>query len=749
MRRIGQATWLCLGVLLFGTVAGGCASSISSNRVTPPHDAAGDASAAGPLRFEPNIGQSDPRVTHISRGRNHTLLMTRQGAVLKVRGPEREGVVRVRFVGANRGPQVAARGRLTGVSNYVRGRDSSRWITGVPNFSEVVYRDLYDGVDLKFHASRAGELEFDYLLAPGVDPSQIRLAYSGGGALRLDSSGALVLRAGGGEIRQAPPIVYQMRDGVRRRVSASYVLHEGNEVGFALEGYDRRVGLLIDPVLRYSTYLGGSADEFAIWSDIDGPGNFYVTGVTSSPDFPTTSGSYQPEYRGNDDVFVTKLNPAGTGLVWSTYIGGDSFDVAIGLDVDRAGNVVVTGETGSSDYPTTDGAYQRERRGDTDTFVTKLDSSGSRLLFSTLLGGTATEAGFISFFDARGNVYIEGETSSADYPTTRRAFQTTYGGGTFDGFVTKLNAKGSALDYSTFIGGQGYDGAHDGWLDKHNNFYIDGPTESPDFPTTRRAFQRSLNGPRDAFAAKLNPRGTDVDYSTYLGGSGEEDVTDMTIDRHGNAYVPGPTGSEDFPVTPRAFQTAFAGVVDGYVAKLNRRGTDLEYATYLGASDFDIAGGVRVDREGNAHVPGITASPDFPVTPNALQGVFAGGPADAFVATLNRRGTRLRFSTFLGGTGDDGSAGSGEWLDDEGNFYVPGFTDSADFPVTPGAFQTENAGGYDVFLVKIAPGRREHDRDRGDGYDNSELHRALPAAAPRILSRQAGSVPGWPGPRSR
>jgi Beta-propeller repeat len=269
----------------------------------------------------------------------------------------------MRFVGANRAPRVAAHGRLAGASNYLRGRDPARWITGVPNFSEVVYSDLYDGVDLAFHASRAGELEFDYTLAPGVDPDAIRLAYSGAGALRLDESGALVLRAGGGEVRQAPPIVYQMRDGVRRRVRASYELHGGNEVGFALEDYDRRAALLIDPVLTYSTYLGGSADERPIWSDIDGSGNFYVTGVTSSPDFPTTSGGYQPKYRGNDDVFVTKLNPAGSGLVWSTYIGGDSFDVAIGLDVDRAGNVVVTGETGSTDYPTTEGAYQRDRRG--------------------------------------------------------------------------------------------------------------------------------------------------------------------------------------------------------------------------------------------------------------------------------------------------------------------------------------------------------------------------------------------------
>jgi Beta-propeller repeat len=300
--------------------------------------------------------------------------------------------------------------------------------------------------------------------------------------------------------------------------------------------------------------------------------------------------------------------------------------------------------------------------------------------------------------------------------------------------VTKLNRNGSALDYSTFIGGAGYDGAHDGWLDEDNNFYIDGPTESANFPTTSGAFQRSLNGPSDAFAAKLNPRGTDVDYSTYLGGSGFEDVTDMTIDRSGNAYVPGITGSEDFPVTPKAFQRTFGGVTDGFVAKLNRRGTGLVNATYLGASDFDIAGGVRVDRKGDAYIPGITSSPDFPVTRDAFQDTYAGGPADAFVVTLNRKGSRLKFSSFLGGSGDDGSAGAGEWLDEEGNFYVPGATDSPDFPVTSGAFQETNNGGYDVFLVKIAPTDRNGDDDDDDGGRAGRpdaLRRAPPASTLR------------------
>jgi hypothetical protein len=651
------------------------------------------------------------------------------------------------FIGANRAPEVAGRGRLPSVSNYLRGRDPSGWVTGVPNFSQVVYSGLYDGVDLTFHASRAGELEFDYSLAPGVNPDGIRLGYSGAGAVRVDSAGSLVLRAGGGEFRQAPPVVFQTVAGIRRQVPASYVLHGSDKVGFALEGYDRSAPLLIDPVISYSTYLGGSGNDGVIWSDVDRSGNFYVTGGTSSTDFPTTPGAYQPANRGGYDVFVSKLNPKGSGLVWSTYIGGESDEAAIGLDVDRAGNVLVTGATGSPDFPTTAGAYRRTYAGGpSDAFVSKLDANGSRLLFSTFLGGTADEAGFISFFDERGNAYIEGETSSADYPTTRRSFQPIYGGGRADGFVTKLDPRGSALSYSTFIGGAGYDGAHDGWLDENSDFYIDGPTESPNFPTTPGAFQRTLKGPSDAFAAKLNSKGTAVDYSTYLGGSGFEDVLDMTIDRQGTAYVPGITDSPDFPVTRRAFQQTFGGVTDGYVAKLNRRGTGLEYATYLGTSGFDLAGGVRVDPEGRAHVPGITDSPEFPVTADAFQPAYGGGPADAFVLTLDRTGSSLDFSSFLGGSGDDGSAGSGEWLDREGNFYVPGFTDSEDFPVTPGAFQTTNAGGGDVFLVKIAPDGGRHGGEHG-GHGGQPEGRPRPGV-PRSATCAAAPTSPFAAPEA-
>jgi hypothetical protein len=582
MRRILAITAV-FGVgaaLVLAAVHAAPVRSIPAHRgATPPASAAKDASVALPLRFEPNVGQADDGVTFLSRGHGYTMLLTRTGAVLKLgrpaerdtrppghltSKPTEQAVIGLRFQGANPDPLVAGRGRLEGVSNYLLGSDPDRWFTGVPNYSRVAYRDLYDGVSLEYYANRAGELEFDFTLAPGGDPGRIRLSYSGADELRIDPSGALVVRAGGAQVRQAPPLVYQWADGVKREVQGRYVLHGASQVGFALGTYDRSIPLVIDPVITYSTYLGGSGDDNPIWSDIDRAGNFYVTGITFSPDFPTTGGVFQPTFGGGDsDVFVTKLNRSGSGLVWSTYLGGDAFDEAVGLDVDRHGNVVVTGDTSSTGFPTTPGAFQPAfAGGPTDAFVTKLNAKGSRLLFSTFLGGGGFDVGFISFFDRAGNVYVEGETGSSDFPTTPRSFQPTFGG-----------------------------------------------------------------GPTDAWVAKLNRTGTALIYSTYLGGAGEEDVLDLTADRSGNAYIPGLTSSTDFPVTRRAFQTTYqGGPLDGYVTKLNPTGTRAVYSTYLGGSDVDLAGSVRVDRNGVAHIPGITGSADFPVTREAFQGSYGAAP---------------------------------------------------------------------------------------------------------------------------
>jgi hypothetical protein len=714
------------------------------------------AFSALPLQFEANRGQTDRRVLFLSRGPGYALFLTREGAVLNLPRvddgrtiapsdprawrswePAETVAVGLTFVDANAHPRVSGVEPLPGVSNYMIGNDPSGWITDVPHYARVDFDDLYEGVDLTFYGNDHGEFEFDFTIASGVDPSTIRLAYEGASGLTIDASGALVLELGGAELRQPQPSMYQWIEGTRREVDGRYLLHGSNEVGFVVDDYDPTAALVIDPVITYSTYLGGSADEFPIWSDIDGAGNFYVTGITFSPDFPTTPGSFQEQFARRADAFVTKLDPSGSGLVFSTYLGSKGFDLAIGLDVDGSGNVVVTGATSSPRFPTTPGSFQwRYGGGREDAFVTKLDATGSSLVFSTLLGGAGFDEGFIAFFDSAGNVHVEGDTGSKKFPTTAEAFQTSYGGGDSDGFVTKLNPTGSALVYSTYVGGSDFDGAHDGWLDAAGNFYIDGLTASTDFPTTSGSFQPGSAGGLDAFAAKVDPTGSALLYATYIGGSGDEDVLDMTIDSAGNAYVPGPTTSTDFPTTAGSFQPSFqGGDGDGYVIKLDPTGSAAVYSTYLGGSAFDLAGAIRVDGSGAAHVPGITASADFPTTVDAFQPAYGGGPADAFVSILAPDGSGLLSSSFLGGSGEDGSAGSGAWLDDSGNFFIPGFTDSPDFPTTDGAFQTASAGGFDVFLVKLALGV-----DASFGISRS-TERADPAG-PRRVSRPMGVAPG-------
>jgi hypothetical protein len=700
-----------LAALALGLVA--LRSASPSPVAAQPRPDVRELFAALPLRFEPNLGQTDARVAFLSRGPDYALLMTQRGAVLKLARRGGPAVIGLEFVGANPRPKISGAGRLAGLSHYPAYGE----VKDVPHYDRVVYADVYDGVDVAYHGGGGGELEFDVTLAAGVDPGRVRLDYSGARGLRIDRSGALVIDAGGVQVRQPRPVVYQEIGGVRHELPGRYVLHGGHRVGFALDGRDPRATVVIDPVLTYSTYLGGSGVDNPIWSDIDADGNFYVTGITLSADFPTTDRAFQRTPGGTEDAFVAKLDPSGSRLVYSTYLGRAATDVAIGLDVDRSGAVVVTGTTGSPDFPTTEGAYQRAYAGGaSDVFITKLDPSGSRLLFSTFLGGNGDDVGFISFFDAAGNLFVEGDTSSANFPTTPGVLQGTYGGAG-DGFVSQLNRAGSRLRYSTFIGGSDFDGAHDGWLDASGNFYIDGPTDSTDFPTTPGVVQPTFGGgENDAFVAKVNPTATALEFATYIGGSGNEDVFDLTIDHKGNVYVPGPTTSQDFPTTPGAFLPTYrGGEIDGYVIKLDRSGAALDYATYLGGSAADIAGAVRVDRAGNAFIAGVTGSVDFPVTKDAIQASYGGGVSDAFLVVLNERGSKPRFATFLGGTGEDASFGAGGWLDDEGNWFVPGFTDSLDFPTTPGAFQPNNAGEQDVFLVKVDLHRKRHPGATGPG----------------------------------
>ncbi|HEV8132423.1 MAG TPA: SBBP repeat-containing protein [Acidobacteriota bacterium] len=518
----------------------------------------------------------------------------------------------------------------------------------------------------------------------------------------MDPQGDLLLHTAAGVIRQQKPVLYQEIDGVRKEISGGYLRKGKHQVSFQIAVFDANRPLVIDPVLFYSTYLGGGGDEQGNGIAVDTAGNAYVTGFTNSTNFPTTVGAFQTTLGSFEDAFVTKLNPTGSGLIYSTYLGGSDGDEGFAIAVDTAGNAYVTGTTLSTNFPVTLGAVQPTFGGGTfDAFVTKLNATGSGLVYSTYLGGSNGDHGRGIAVDTTGNAYVTGFTFSGNFPITLGAFQTTQGG-SYDAFVTKLNPAGSGLVYSTFLGGSGGDQGLGIAVDTVGNAYVTGATFSANFPITPGAVQPTLSGHTDAFVTKLNPIGsTPLVYSTYLGGSSFDEGNGIAGDTAGNAYVTGSTASSNFPTTPGTFQTTLGSFEDAFVTKLDPIGSGLVYSTYLGGNGNDQGNRIVVDTAGNAYVTGATDSTNFPTTSGAFQTTFGGG--DAFVTRVNPLGTGLDYSTYLGGSDID--FGFGIALDalPNPNVYVTGITRSTDFLTTSGAFQTTFGGGIDAFVTKLNP----------------------------------------------
>lgn len=699
-----------------------------------------------PLSFEANRGQADPEVRFLARGKGYTLFLTATETVLSLREPAAHGnpgrhekqagkttVLRMKLVGVNPEAQVEGVDELPGKSHYFIGNDPAKWRTNVPAYRSVEYRDVYPGVSLVYYGNQR-QLEYDFVVAAGADPQQIRFAVEGADRLEVDSAGDLVMRAAGGEVRLGKPLVYQEGDGVRQQIAGSFVLDAANpqstirnpqfsRVGFRVAAYDAARPLIIDPlILSYSTFLGGNrtdgrtADDGGNAIAVDSAGNAYVTGFTNSTNFPTASPA-QAAYAslncgiapGNapcSDAFVTKFNASGTALLYSTYLGGESVDQGLGIAVDAGGNVYVTGETDSAKFPTLN-PLQAQTGG---AFVAKLSPIGT-LVYSTYLGrGTLTEYGSSIAVDAAGNAYVTGTTDSTSFPTTTGAFQTTprplsdlcnvgtpYVRPCLTAFVSKLNASGSALVYSTYLGGTGKETGNSGRaiaVGTSGEVYVTGATNATNFPT-KSAVQAARGGGMDAFVTKLDAAGSALVYSTYLGGAGSDEGRGIAVDSAGNAYVTGTTASNNFPLAS-PLQAANGGGNDVFVTKLNAAGSALVYSTYLGGSGADQGNGIAVDASGNAHVTGETASTNFP-TANALQVANLGGK-DGFVAKLNPAGSALVYSTYLGGGADE--TGGGIAVDTAGNAYVTGTTASADFP-TASAFQASRSGGSNAFIAKI------------------------------------------------
>jgi hypothetical protein len=590
-----------------------------------------DAYGKLPLSFIPNEGQTDKAVRYYAQGAGYGFFFTPGGAMLSFAEGKGHGhALALDFLGADPDATLEAQKRLSGEANYLQGNDPTKWQQGLPTHGELLYGGLWPGIDMAVRGE-GGKLKYEFHLQPGSSVEDIRLDYRGAEGLKVGASGELLIQTSLGVLKDAAPVSYQRIRGERVPVESRYVLTGDGGYGFAVGSYDPRYPLIIDPGLDYSTFLGGSGSDFG--SDIAVRGdNAYVTGGTSSADYPTTPGAFDRTLNASQDAFVTKLNASGSALVYSTFLGGTDEDAGRGIAVDTRGRAYVTGLTRSSDCPTTPGAFDRTLGGVFDAFVTKLRASGSALAYSTFLGGGDPTSGGtdegLGIAVRDGNAYVTGFTRSSDFPTTPGAFDTTRNGE--DAFVTKLKASGSALAYSTFLGGTSFDQGL-GIAVREGEAYVTGSTSSADFPTTPGAFDTTLNGPADAFVTKLNRSGSALVYSTFLGGTSFGDQGLGIAVRDDRAYVTGGTNSSDFPTTPGAFDRTLGGVRDAFVTKLNATGSALAYSTFLGGTGEDEGSDIAV-LDGRAYVTGFTQSSDFPTTPGAFDTTNSG--ADAFVTKL-------------------------------------------------------------------------------------------------------------------
>lgn len=670
-------------VLLFILI---CSACVSANLTLD----SGKSDISIPLQFIPNKGQfsDDILFSANSAGLSVFFEQDRVGVVLDDYALFQE------FIGSNSQSVVGEQESGT-IVNYYVGNDASKWQSGLLLYEQVRYANLYKGIDLIYEGNN-NELKYSFEVKSNADPSQIILAYDGAEKLSIDSEGNLNIHFNNEVMVDKAPIAFQSVAGKVIAVDVKYVLLDDDKYSFEIGDYDRSHELIIDPSMIFTTLLGGSLDDLGFAMTVDSSGNVYVATTSDSDNFPVTVGAVnesRPGGVGKYAITVSKLNPTGTALVYSTYFGGTNDDDPWGIEVDASGNAYIAGTTSSTNFPTTPGAFNTTGTG---VFVFKLGNTGS-LVYSTLIGpGYCYDLDV----DSSGYVYITGQASTG-FPTTPGAFnKTSYGV-----FVTKLNSDGSDLEYSTFIGnGKGYDIK----VDSLGDAYVYGSTSSTLYPVTSGAYDESYNGGDDVFVTKLNSTGSGLIYSTFVGSTGDEfiDYGAFDIDSAGNAYFAGRTDTDDYPVTDGAYDSdADQGANYWvFVSKLNPTGTDLVYSTYLEGDYESYAGDLAVDSRGNAYVVGYNYDDTFPITTNAYSSghLDEGWRAsyDIFLARLNQDGSHLDYSTYF--YGDENDDATAVYVDDNQNVYVLGWTwDTSVFNTTSGVINETSPGGADAIIIKM------------------------------------------------
>jgi hypothetical protein len=652
-----------------------------------------------PFLFMKNCGQMDDAVIFYCRASDKSVYFTGDGVVFDFDSTLQEKAadenysnryISLKFLDAN--PELIVEGNVKANVNinYFKGNNPSGWFQEIPAYSEITYRDIYDHIDLRFYEF-SGTLRYDFIVNPGGDVNDIRLAVNHDAQIK-EINKELIIQSESLELTQCAPYIFQNVNVDIHTVAGEYKLRNEREFGFCVAGYNHDYPLIIDPALAFSTYLGGSGNDYGYGVAVDSSGYIYLAGYTSSTDFPLKD-RYQGSNRGDRDVFVTKLSPSGNSIIYSTYIGGSDTDKARGLAIDSSGCVYVTGFTNSSNFPTIN-AYQSGRSGSSyDVFITKLSASGSNLVYSTYLGGSGDDFGYGIAIDASSRAYITGETASTNFPVSNAYHGSS--GGDIDAIVAKLSADGGSLLYSTYLGGQATDSGQGIAVDPAGNIYITGYTDSIDFPV-HNPLQQNSGGNRDAFVARISASGDSLFYSTYYGGSSGDGGFGIAIDSSGCAYITGFTLSSNLP-TMNSVYNSYGGSRDGFIAKLSASGNSLVYATFLGGSSEEQCLTIALNSSNCAVVAGYTYSLNFPVKDHVQESLSA--ESDAFVAMVNAAGNSLVYSTFLGGDGEDEIYSV--FFDSTGSAFVMGSTASSDFPVL-NYYRMSSSGGRDVFLAKLS-----------------------------------------------
>lgn len=689
-----------------------------------------------PLTFEANGGQAAGQVKFLSRGHGYTTVLTAGGMTIHLRasqvaaGSNKGGwsasnsqsssnvSLQFQLIGANQNPQVVGEDPQPGRVNYFIGKDPSKWHTNLPTYGKVRYKNIYSGIDLVYYGNQQ-QLEYDFAVAPGADPRQIQFEIKGASQINLDQQGELVLNVDGATLHFKNPIVYQESDGHRVPVVGGYAIKDSSHIGFQISDFDSSMPLVIDPVLVYSTYLGGSGTDQPTGIAVDSSGDVYIAGYTDSTDFPLAALGSLPS--NTDHVFVSKLDASGSNLIYSDYIGGNNDDYAVGLALDSANEVYVTGATQSSNFPVVN-AYQSQQPGPYTGFLTKISADGSELLYSTYLGGNNYDQPAGIAIDGSGEVLVAGYTQSQNFPVIN-AYQSTalanQGGiyGTY-GFLTKFSADDSSLVYSTYFAGNTnieeggccwvspYSAINTVVADVNGNAYVAGTTNTYNFPVTAGSFSTSNTTSQNAnvgFVSKFNSAGA-VDYSTYFYGSAGYPVSiaAIAVDQSGSAYITGSAYSDPtFPLTSTSIcDPANYGLACSYAfaTKFNPAASALTYSTFLGPYNYATPQAIALDANEDAYVLASSSSSSF----TEVNGIEAyAGQDDVLLVEINPGGTAQTFATYIGGSADDEPAGIA--LDSNGDMFVAGSTDSQDFPVTQGAYQGLLPGNGNLFIAKIGP----------------------------------------------